>query len=65
MFMFRRAMKFGAACVVVLAMLSIASTPSYAQYGAVRLHIVKAGFILGIGGGSGVLYYHGHRYPLT
>jgi hypothetical protein len=63
--MFSRATKFGAACVVMLTMLSAASTPSYAQYGSVRLHIVKAGFIIGIGGGSGVLYYHGHRYPLS
>ncbi len=65
MFMFSRAMKFGAAFVVVLTMLAAASTPSHAQYGSVRLHIVKAGFIIGIGGGNGVLYYHGHRYPLS
>jgi hypothetical protein len=65
MFTFSRAMKFGAAFAVMLTMLLTASTPSYAQYGSVRLHIIKAGFIIGIGGGSGVLYYHGHRYPLS
>ncbi len=41
-----------------------ASTPSQAQEGTVRLHIVKAGFIIGFGGGNGVLYYHGRSYPL-
>lgn len=65
MFTFNRAMKFGAACVAVLTILFAASTPSHAQQGSVRLHIVKAGFIIGVGGGSGVLYYHGHRYPLS
>jgi len=65
MFSFSRVKKFGAACVATLALLLAASTPSHAQQGSVRLHIVKAGFIVGVGGGSGVLYYHGHRYPLS
>jgi hypothetical protein len=65
MFSFSRLKKFGAACIATLALLLAASTPSHAQSGSVRLHIVKAGFIVGVGGGSGVLYYHGHRYPLS
>jgi hypothetical protein len=65
MFSFSRVKKFAAACVATLALLLAASAPSHAQQGSVRLHIVKAGFIVGVGGGSGVLYYHGHRYPLS
>lgn len=64
MFSFTRAMKFGATCIAVLSLLLAASMPSQAQEGTVRLHIVKAGFIIGFGGGNGVLYYHGRRYPL-
>ena len=30
-----------------------------------RLHVVKAGFIIGVGGGSGVLIYRGQRIPLS
>jgi len=65
MFSFSRAMKFCAACVTVLPLLLAASTSSHAQTGTVRLHIVKVGFIVGVGGGNGVLYYHGHRYRLS
>jgi hypothetical protein len=65
MFSFNRATKFAAACAATLSLLLGASAPSRAESGTVRLHIVKVGFILGVGGGQGVLYYHGHRYPLT
>jgi hypothetical protein len=65
MFKFNRAKTFAGACIAVLTILLGASTPSHAQQGSVRLHIVKAGFIIGVGGGSGVLYYHGRRYPLS
>jgi len=63
---FERAMKFGAASVALAMTLLTVSTPSQAQStGSVRLHIVKAGFIVGVGGGSGVLHYHGHTYRLA
>jgi hypothetical protein len=43
-----------------------ASTPSRAQTtGRVRLHIVKAGFVVGVGGGDGVLLYRGRSYRLA
>ena len=45
-------------------MLAGASTRSHAQTGTVRIHVVKAGFIVGVGGGTGVLMYHGPRYRL-
>src|SRR5580704_13245622 len=61
-----RAMKMAAAVVSLAVMLLGAATPSQAQTtGTVRLHIVKVGFIIGVGGGNGVLIYHGHRYRLS
>ena len=53
--------------IIVIAVTLLAITPpSQAQTtGSVRLHIVKAGFIVGVGGGSGVLVYKGHSYRLA
>ena len=68
MLVITRAMKMAAAAVSLAVMLLGAVTPSQAQAqttGTVRLHIVKVGFIIGVGGGNGVLYYHGHRYRLA
>jgi hypothetical protein len=65
MFSFSRVMKLGTACVAAVTLLLAASMPSHAQSGTVRLHIVKAGFIVGVGGGNGWLYYHGHHYRLS
>lgn len=42
-----------------------AVTPSQAQTCSIRLHIVKAGFIVGAGGGNGTLVCHGRAYRLT
>jgi hypothetical protein len=36
-----------------------------AATGSVALKIVSAGFIVGVGGGSGVLIFRGVRYPLS
>ncbi len=68
MLVFTRAMKMAAAAVSLTVMLLGAATPSQAQSpttGHVRLHIVRVGFIVGVGGGSGVLIFHGHRYRLS
>jgi hypothetical protein len=66
MLVFTRAMKMAAVAVSLTVMLLGAATPSQAQTtGRVRLHIVKVGFIIGVGGGNGVLIYHGVRYPLS
>ena len=66
MLVFTRAMKMAAAAVSLAVMLLGAATPSQAQTtGQVRLHIVQVGFIVGVGGGSGVLIFHGHRYRLS
>jgi len=41
------------------------STSAEAATGSVRLKIVSGGFIVGVGGGSGVLIFRGGRYPLS
>jgi hypothetical protein len=45
----------------------VAGTPtrSYADTGTVRLKISKVGFIVGVGGGSGVLHFKGRSYRLS
>jgi len=62
---FARTIRLIAAIALTLVMLAGASSESHAQTGSVRLHIVKAGFIVGIGGGSGTLFYHGKSYRLS
>jgi hypothetical protein len=52
---------FGVA-LTVLSAFGLAS-PSKAATGAVRVVFTKGGFIVGVGGGNGVLYFQGHRYP--
>jgi len=39
--------------------------PSQAATGTVRVVVTKAGFIFGVGGGSGTLTFHGRHYPLS
>ena len=51
----------GAALALLLAC-GIAS-PLKAETGQVRVVFTKGGFIIGVGGGQGVLYFRGHRYP--
>jgi hypothetical protein len=57
--------KFMAAIVTVVSLMLAATTQSQAQTGTVRLNIVKAGFIVGAGGGDGTLSFHGRTYRLT
>jgi len=42
-----------------------AGTPTRAETGTVRIQVAKAGFIVGIGGGSGTLVFKGRQYPLS
>jgi hypothetical protein len=39
------------------------STASRAETGTVQVVFTKAGLIVGVGGGQGVLTFRGHRYP--
>ena len=64
MFGFTRTIKCAAAAVVAAAMLMVATLPSQADSGTVRLRVGSAGFIIGVGGGSGTLTFHGKTYPL-
>ena len=52
--------------VIIAAAVSLgAPSPSYALTGSVRISIAKAGFIVGVGGGKGVLHFHGRSYRLS
>ena len=41
------------------------ATPSHAVTGTVRVTVAKAGFVLGAGGGKGVLTFRHRNYPFT
>lgn len=41
------------------------ATQAEAATASISLHVVSAGFILGAGGGNGVLTFRGVRYPLS
>ena len=59
--------KFGMK-VALFALLAAAfgfSTPSRAETGQVVVVFTKGGFVVGVGGGEGVLVYRGQRYPFT
>jgi hypothetical protein len=64
MFGFSRVIRLIATIAAALCIMAASAAPSQAQSGTVRLHIVKAGFIVGVGGGSGTLHFQGHSYPL-
>lgn len=49
--------------VLTLLLACGAASPSKAETGEVRVVFTKGGFIVGVGGGHGVLYFRGHRYP--
>jgi len=55
-------------CVVaflVAAMLASVPSRTYAEDGSIRMKISKVGFIVGVGGGSGVLTFKGKHYRLS
>ena len=55
---------FKAATAALTAVFIASSAPAFAGTGRVRLGMANAGFIVGIGGGSGTLTFQGHTYPL-
>ena len=59
------ASKIGAALVAGAVMLGGATTASYAETGSVRFSVGSAGFIVGVGGGSGTLSFKGRSYRLS
>jgi hypothetical protein len=62
---FSPAIKFFTAALAALTIMAAAPSSSQAATGSVRLHIVKVGFIIGVGGGTGRLYFNHHVYPLS
>jgi hypothetical protein len=55
--------KAAAALIAAVVILASATLPSQAENGRVRIRITKAGFIIGVGGGEGVLHFKGRNYP--
>lgn len=49
--------------IALLALSAFGVSPSQADTGTVRVVFTKGGLIVGVGGGEGVLFFHGHRYP--
>ena len=60
-----RVIKCGAGIMLAALMLFAVTAPSQAETGGVRLRITKAGFIIGVGGGTGTLTFRGRSYPLS
>src|SRR5436853_1338913 len=52
-------------CATLLGLVTVASvsTASQAETGSVRVVFTKAGFIVGVGGGRGILTFRGRHYP--
>jgi hypothetical protein len=65
MFSIARAFKIGAAVIAGAFILGSAPAPTYADTGTVRFSVGSAGFILGVGGGSGTLSFRGRTYRLS
>jgi len=63
MFGFFRATIFKAVIVAAILLTGTLSR-SYAETGSVRIKITNVGFIVGVGGGSGTLTFHGRHYRL-
>ena len=59
-----QSMKFGAAIVGAAIILGGTSVDGYAQTGSIHLTVVKAGFIVSTGSGTGTLDYQGRTYRL-
>jgi hypothetical protein len=53
--------------LMVLIAVAAASVSSVARAdsGTIRMSVLKGGWFLGASGGSGTLFFHGHRYPLS
>ena len=55
-----------ASVIVMLVLAGAAFVPAaYADGGGISFRVVKAGFVVGGSGGSGVLNFHGRQYPLS
>jgi len=41
------------------------SSAARADGGTISFRVIKGGWVIGASGGSGVLVFHGHRYPIS
>jgi hypothetical protein len=61
-----RSAGFRAALMVLIAVAAASvSSVARADSGTIRISVLKGGWFLGASGGSGTLFFHGHRYPLS
>ncbi|MDA9400590.1 hypothetical protein [Bradyrhizobium sp. CCBAU 45389] len=60
-----RKFTIGAVLIASLAAIAGFSTPSRAETGDVAVVFTKGGFVVGVGGGEGVLLLRGKKYPFT
>jgi hypothetical protein len=60
-----RAVKVGLMLLASATMLIASSSPPRAETGSVHISIAKAGFIVGVGGGQGILHFKGKNYRLS
>ena len=60
----RRSVLF-AAFSLLFALATLAPSRAQAPAGTVQVSLFKAGFILGVSGGSGTLYFQNQAYPLS
>ena len=60
----KRLIRFVGVALILLSAVAL-GTPSRAETGTVRVVFTNGGVIIGVGGGNGVLYFRGHRYPFT
>ena len=65
MFSLPRTIKYAVAMIAAAMLFAALPAQSYADTGTVRLTAGSAGFIVGVGGGSGTLTFHGRTYPLS
>jgi len=54
-----------AVCTALVGLTLGFSTIAYADSGAIRFNVVKAGFVIGGSAGGGTLVFHGRRYQLA
>ncbi|WP_262031743.1 hypothetical protein [Microvirga sp. Mcv34] len=64
MLTFRYVFRCGLAALAMM-VTPVLATSGWAATGTVRIEVVKAGFIVGVGGGRGTLVFQGRRYPLS
>src|ERR1039458_8893629 len=61
-----RSFGFRTAFIALIAIVGASvSTAAYADSGTIRINVLKAGWIFGASGGSGILTFHGQHYALS